>query len=193
VTRRFAVSCVILAFLLGACGGDDPDSARARQSPSPTPVPTPCAIRDGSTEAQRSDSMPETAPLTDVRHSKDGCPRIVFEFSSHEPDYVVEYAEGPFSECGSGEPVSTDSWNASAFLTVRLEPSSTADLSKEDVPQTYEGPRDIEVDGDVLKHLKVICDFEAVLEWVVGLDARHDFTAFTLDDPARIVIDISET
>lgn len=194
MTRRFAVSCVIVALLFGACGGDDPDSAGTQQSPSPTPAPTPCAIRNGSTDAQRSNTMPETAPLTDVRVSpKENCPQIVFEFSSHEPDYVVEYAEGPFSECGSGEPVSTDSWNATAYLTVRLEPSSTADLSKEDVPQTYDGPRDIEVDGDVLKHLKVICDFEAVLEWVVGLDARHDFTVFTLPDPARIVIDISET
>ena len=192
MTRRFAVSCMILAFLFGACGGDDPDSA-ARRSASPTPAPTPCAIRDGSTDEQRSNAMPETAPLTDVRHSKEGCPRMVFEFSSHEPDYVVKYSEGPFSECGSGEPVSTDSWNASAFLTVRLEPSATADLSQPDAPQTYDGPRDIEADGAVLKHLKVICDFEAVLEWVVGLDARHDFTVFTLPDPARIVIDISET
>lgn len=194
MSRRFAVCCVALALLLGACNGDDPDSAGARQSASPTPAPTPCVIRDGSTEEQSSNTMPEMAPLTDVRVSpKEDCPRIVFEFSSHEPDYVVQYSEGPFTECGSGEPVSTDSWKASAYLTVRLEPSSTADLSKEDVPQTYEGPRDIEVDGDVLKHLKVICDFEAVLEWVVGVDARHDFTVFTLPDPARIVIDISET
>lgn len=192
MTRRFTVSCVILALLLAGCG-DDSDNAGARTSASPTPAPTPCAVQDGSTDVQRSRTMPETAPLTDVRHSKEGCPRIVFEFSSHEPDYVVGYAEGSFSECGSGAPVSTDSWDATAFLTVRLEPSGTADLSKDDAPQTYDGPRDIAIDGDVLKHLKVICDFEAVLEWVVGLDARHDFTVFTLEDPARIVIDISET
>lgn len=195
MTHRLIVSCVVLTLLFGACGGDDDnDSAGARQSPSPSPAPTPCVVRDGSTDEQRSNAMPEMAPLTDVRVSpKEDCPRIVFEFSSHEPDYVVEYAEGPFSECGSGEPVSTDSWNASAFLTVRLEPSASADLTKEDAPQTYDGPRDIAIDGDVLKHLKVICDFEAVLEWVVGLDARHDFTVFSLPDPARIVIDISET
>ncbi len=118
---------------------------------------------------------------------------MVFEFEDHEPDYVVEYAEPPFSECGSGDAVSTIGWGASAYLTVRLEPSGTADLTKEDAPLTYEGRREIDVSGEILKHLQVVCDFEAVLEWVVGLDERRDFTVFTLDDPPRVVVDISET
>lgn len=191
--RRLAAVGCVLVFALVACNRDGEDDATAPVTPSVVPSPTPCSVANGSTERQRSDIRPETAPLTDVRYDDDGCPRIVFEFPEHEPDYVVEYASPPFSECGSGEPISTDAWGATAFLTVRLEPSGTADLTKEDAPMTYEGRRDIDVGGDVLRHLQVICDFEAVLQWVVGLDERHDFSVFTLDDPSRVVIDISET
>lgn len=192
---RLGVFFLLVGLAFPACsGGDDGDTTGARASATPSPEPTPCALQDGSTQAQRSRTSPEMAPLTDVRVSpKEDCPRIVFEFDGHEPDYIVEYAEGPFNECGSGEPVSTESWNAEAFLTVRLEPSATADLTKDGAPQTYNGPRDISVEGDTLRHLRVICDFEAVLEWVIGLDAERAFTVFTLDEPARIVIDISET
>lgn len=190
--RRFGVFSVLVALLFAACGGDDQDPTGGRASASPSPAPTPCTVADGSTDPQRSQKTPETAPITDVRYSTDGCPRIVFEFQDHEPDYVVQYSDGPFSECGSGEPVSTDAWDAEAFLTIRLEPSATADLTKESAPPTYDGPRDISVKGDVLKHIRLICDFEAVVEWVVGLDSERDFTVFALSEPPRIGIDISE-
>ena len=190
--RRLAATAVLLLFAVAACNGDG-ENTSAQPSPTDSPSPKPCSVPNGSTERRESDIRPETAPLTDVRYDDDGCPRIVFEFPEHEPDYVVQYAEPPFSQCGSGDDVPTSAWGASAYLTVRLEPSGTADLTKEEAPLTYEGRRDIEVGGDVLKHLQVICDFEAVLEWVVGLDERHDFTVFTLDDPPRVVVDISET
>jgi hypothetical protein len=190
---RLAAVAAAFALALAACGGDGGQASATRSPGAPTPAPTPCSVPDGSTESQRSDTTPEAAPVTDVRYSKEGCPRVVFEFGDHEPAYVVEYATEPFSECGSGEAISTQGWNADAFLTVRLEPSGSADLSKPDAPMTYEGPRDIDVGGRVLKHLRVICDFEAVFTWVVGLDELRDFSVFTLDDPSRIVIDISET
>ncbi|MGH2760016.1 MAG: AMIN-like domain-containing (lipo)protein [Actinomycetota bacterium] len=191
--RRVVAVLSVLVFAAVACGGDGEDNTSARPTPSVSPSPKPCSVPNGSTERRESDIRPETAPLTDVRYDDDGCPRIVFEFPDHEPDYVVEYAEPPFSECGSGDAVPTSAWGANAYLTVRLEPSGTADLTKEEAPLTYEGGRDIDVGGDVLKHLKVICDFESVLQWVVGLDERHDFTVFALDDPPRVVIDISQT
>lgn len=188
--RRIAAGC-LLAVTFAACGNGEDTAVPTTAAPSP--APTPCSLVNASTEPRESDIRPETAYLTDVRYSDTGCPRIVLEFRDHEPDYLVEYRSEPFSECGSGETVPTDTWGASAFLTVRLEPAASADLSQPEAPQTYEGARDIEVDGDVLKHLRVICDFEAVLEWVIGLDAQHGFTVVTLDDPPRVVIDISET
>lgn len=191
--RRLVVGASLVLVLFAACGNDDgAEPTGATAGASPTPAPTPCALDGGSTDPQRSSAQPEWAPLADLRHSTEGCPRIVFEFTDHEPDYLVEYAEEPFSECGSGEEVSTAGWEAEAFLRVRLEPSGTADLSDPSAKQTYEGPRDIEVDGPVLKRMRVICDFEAVLEWVIGLDERRQFSVVVLDDPSRIVIDVSE-
>ena len=195
--RRLAVAGCLLAFVAGACGGEDGEDVAADRSPpaatTSAPTATPCAVQNGSQDAQRSENMPPTSPLTDVRYNDEGCPQVAFEFRDDQPGYVIEYASPPFTECGSGEPVPTEGWGASAFLRVRLEPSGTADLSQESAPQTYEGRRDIEVDGTVLKRLRVICDFDAVLEWVVGLDARHDFRVLTLDSPSRILIEISES
>jgi hypothetical protein len=39
----------------------------------------------------------------------------------------------------------------------------------------------------------VNCDFEAVFEWIIGLDAKHPFDVTTFEDPPRLVIDVSET
>jgi hypothetical protein len=150
-------------------------------------------VPGASTEEQRSNTTPEAAPVTDVRYSEDPCPRIVFEFADHTPDYVVRYASPPLTECGSGEPVPTEGWGADAYLSVRLEPSGSVDLEDPDARQTYTGPRDIDHGGRIIKHLAVVCDFEAVFEWVIGLDARHGFSVVKLDDPPRVVIDFSET
>jgi hypothetical protein len=195
--QRLTVAACVLVFAFTACNrsGGEQDTA-SRTPATSTPAPTPCSITDGSLEPQRSDTRPEAAPLTELRYSQkteEGCPRVVFAFADHVPGYVVRYVDGPFSECGSGEEVATDSWDATAFLSVRLEPSGSADLTKPDAPQTYSGPRDIDVGGKVLKHLRVICDFEAVFEWIVALDRKHEFSVFTLDDPSRIVIDVGET
>lgn len=195
MSRRLTAVVCLLVVTLTACnrGGDEQNVASPGTS---TPAPTPCSVPDGSLEPQRSDTNPEFAPVTAVRYTRrteEGCPRIVFEFTDHVSGYAVEYANGPFSECGSGEAVPTEDWGATAFLGVRLEPSGSVDTSDPNARQTYTGPRDIDVGGRVLKHMKVVCDFEAVFEWVVGVDARREFSVFTLDDPSRIVIDVSET
>jgi hypothetical protein len=130
--------------------------------------------------------------VTDVKYTAEGCPRITFEFDAQAPGYLVEYANAPFSDCGEGKMVSTDTWDSNAFLRVRLRPSASVDLSG-DLKPIYEGPRDIDVGGVVLKHMKVICDNEATFEWIVGLDDRHDFSVRVLDQPTRLVIDISES
>ena len=108
-------------------------------------------------------------------------------------NYQIRYADEPLTECGSGEEVDTRTWDAGAFLTVRLEPSGGGRTRATTVAsRPTRAPRDIAVDGDVLKHLKVICDFEAVFEWVIALDDEHPFNVITYDDPPRLVIDVSE-
>lgn len=187
---RIAVA-TLAALLLGACGGEPAnDQAAQTASPDATPEASPCLVEGASTQTRTSDVEPPMSPVTDVRYNTGDCPRIVFEFQDQISGYEIGYAEPPFSECGSGEDVSTDAWEADGFLSVRLEPSASVDLTNEAEP-TYEGPRDIDADGDVLKHLRVICDFEGIFQWIVGLEEERPFNVVTFDDPPRIMIDIA--
>jgi hypothetical protein len=192
-----AVWCVSL-IVLSACGDgqEEPEALPTAEIPSlpaETPSATPCVLEEAETDPQKSEGTPPFAPVTDVRpNASNACPRVVFEFDGDQtPGYLVEYAKPPFSECGSGEEVNTSAWSSDAFLRVRMEPSASVDMMSEDAAETYTGPRDISLDGTVLKHMKVVCDFEAVFEWIVGLDDTRPFAVSTLADPARLVIDIS--
>lgn len=182
---------VVLVLLCAACSRKQaaPPLASPTASVTATPTATACTLEGG--QDQRSDrGTGEIALVTDVRPNADDCPRVVFEFKDHVAGYKIGYADPPFTECGSGETIPTSSWNATAYLDVHLEPSASVDLTQNG-EQTYSGPRDIAANGAVLKHLKVTCDFEAVFDWIIGLDSKHDFKVSTLDNPARLVIDIS--
>lgn len=195
--RRFVVASTVLLAFVGCGRASEPSapqgSVAGAPSASATPVATPCVLEDASTRSQKSETASDLAQVTDVRwDDDDGCPRVVFEFQGdHIADYVVEYTT-ELRECGSGEESPIEEWGADAFLRVRLEPSGGPDPASESGEPVYKGPRDISVDGAVLKHLKVICDFEAVFEWIVALDAKHPFTVSTFEDPARLVVDISQ-
>jgi hypothetical protein len=193
VKRWAAVLGCVLLLSASACSRDE-EEPRVSAQPTATiasPTTTPCAV-EGATTETRERAGEQFGPVTDVRQTEDGCPRIVYEFKDAVPGYKVAYAEGPFEECGSGAEVNTATWNATAFLDVRLEPSGGPDIEGEGEPY-YKGPRDIAVDGAVLKHMKVICDFEGVVQWIVGLDAQHPFDVNTFEGPPRLVIDISGT
>jgi hypothetical protein len=193
--KRALIAVCCLAMLAAGCGKSN-ESANPTSEPSivatQTPQPTPCSLEGATTATKKSEGDPPFTAVTDVRpNAAGGCPRVVFEFRGDQPaGHSVGYAKAPFSECGSGEEVSTQTWNADAYLRVRLSPSSGVDLMHEAEP-TYKGPRDIPLHGSILKHMKVICDFEAVFEWIIGLDAKHPFTVTTFESPPRLVIDIS--
>lgn len=188
---RGLVVAVLLVVAVSCTRGQNTGS-NATLPPVSTTAPTPCSVEGASTEPKESETTAPAGLVTDVRYKAEGCPRIVFEFRDQESGYTVSYADPPFSECGSGEEVSTEGWGASAFLSVRLSPAGSADMEAPGAPATYKGPRDIAVRGKILKHLKVICDFEAEFTWLVALDARRAFAVTALDDPSRIVVDISE-
>jgi hypothetical protein len=191
--RWGAVLGCVLLLSASACGDDDEPTTTAPPTATTvaSPTATPCSVEGATTEPREREGE-DFGPVVDVRQTEDGCPRIVYEFKDVVPGYKVAYADGPFSECGSGAEVDTTAWDATAFLDVRLEPSGGPDIEGEGEPY-YKGPRDIAVDGAVLKHMKVICDFEGVVEWVIGLDAEHPFDVNTFEDPPRLVIDVSAT
>lgn len=185
---------VALVASVGCTQNDDGDpQTQATATTSATPQPTPCVLDDASTKTRESETASDVAPVTEVRWDDDnGCPRVVFEFQDQLANYIVGYTT-ELRECGSGEEPPADKWGGKAFLSVRLEPSGGPDPTSESGEPVYKGPRDIAVDGPVLKHLKVICDFEGVFEWIIALDAKHPFAVTTFEEPARLAIDISQS
>ncbi len=192
---RFVLVFVAIAGVLTACGDDEEPQATTTatstaQASATSTAPTPCSVDGGSDDSKTTDSNVEVALLDDIRYNKEDCPRIVFEFQDSVPGYTVGYKEPPFSDCASGALAQTESWDAGAYLSVLLEPARGGDeLGR----PTYDGPFDIDVGGRVLKHMKRNCDNEAQIEWIVGLDERHDFTVRALSEPPRIVIDVSQS
>lgn len=192
---RLTVAAVCVALLAVGCA-QDPE-VTASPTPEPTVLATECVLDGASTDEQSVPPDGFPAYLTDVRVNDalgvapDTCARVVFEFENEVPAYSVAYEAPPFAECGSGEPVDTSEWDADAYLVARLEPASGVDLSMDPYRETYTGDTSFDVDGDILRHVRRTCDFEALLEWIVAVDSEHDFRVFTLSDPTRIVIDIA--
>ncbi len=187
--RVVALALLLVAFGCSSSKPSSTSSPSASSAPN-TSAPTLCSV-PGDTTTKTVSSSASTAPVTDVRYSDDGCPRVVFQFAGdHTPGYTIGYAQPPFADCGSGANVATTSWGADQYLQIKLTPSGGVDLSKGPNP-TYTGPRDIAVDGKTLKHLKVTCDFEAVFVWIAGLSGKHPFNVQTMSDPPRLVVNIA--
>lgn len=127
------------------------------------------------------------ASLVDVRTGDgEGYQRLVFEFAGDSPpSFEVAYANGPVVVDPTGETVDT---GGVAALVVRMVPASTVDA---DFAETYTGPRVLDVGGEgPMRRVTLIGDFESLMSWAVGLDARVPFVAATLDGPTRLVVDV---
>lgn len=77
-------------------------------------------------------------------------------------------------------------------MIVRMETASGFDLAKPEGELVYTGPRRIagsDVGTSIVREVVRTGDFEAVLNWAVGLDARADFRVLTLEAPPRLVVD----
>jgi hypothetical protein len=119
----------------------------------------------------------------------EGFDRVVFEFRNVVPGYRVEYVEPPLREDGSGNRVKVA---GSAFVVVRMEPASGFDLEVPEGEMVYTGPRRIpgsEAGTSVVQEVVRTGDFEAVLNWAVGLSDRVDFRVRALSGPPRLVVD----
>jgi len=115
----------------------------------------------------------------------------VFRFENLRPGYKIAYVDRPIVEDGSGAPVEVA---GGAVLLVRMEPASGFDLETGEGRLVYKGPRRIDGAASgtaVVKELVRTGDFEAVLSWAIGLDKQSEFRVQTLDDPARLVVDVA--
>lgn len=216
-SRRLILLSVLL--LATACGGSDspegdPDGSLGSSGSRDRPdrgVPAE-SIGPNDTEpwvATPPDSTPASAPsgehpwvngeasggsqgsgapmLVNVRTARqDGFDRIVFEFDSHVPVWRASYVDRPQYECGSGEAVRLE---GDGWLQVNFEGANAH--TEEGRPTA--APRHVaDPAGANLREMRRICDFEAQVQYVVGVGSPNRYRAFQLTGPARLVVDIQQ-
>jgi hypothetical protein len=122
--------------------------------------------------------------LTALRASEQvGYDRIVFEFTSGVPGYHVEYVDKPLRSCGSGEPVPVA---GEAWLAVRLAPAN----AHTDAGQPTLDFRERTLQLPIVRELQSLCDFEAHVEWAIGVASPNRYRVMEMSAPARLVVDV---
>jgi hypothetical protein len=198
--RLLAAFLIAGSLAVAAAGCGDSDSTEPAASAPPTSSATQTETETGGIDTlEGAGTDPVSAPpqsKTEIallervalaRH--EGYDRVVFQFRNVLPGYRVEYVEPPLRQDGSGNVVKVE---GKTFVVVRMEPASGFDLGTGEGVLVYKGPRRISgarAGASVVREVVRIGDFEAVLNWAVGLDDRVDFRVLTLDDPARLVVD----
>ena len=192
--------------LLGACGGSKPvvstDGASTTVSaPSGSGSTTTIGLSTTSLPCQPLPipTTPVTSPvaadaslLTNVQLIGDSCvDHVVFDFDgkgSTPPGYTITYGTPPFTADASGAPVPVA---GNAFVVVKVQPGYGYDFASG--KQTYNGPKSVPVSSS--NHVRAIVetgDFEGVLTWVIGLDAKRPFSVQATGTPNhQLVVTIS--
>ncbi|MBI1377316.1 MAG: hypothetical protein GC157_07530 [Frankiales bacterium] len=190
-SRSAAIAATAVAFSLLALGCSTTSEPPA--GPSGSPSASPSATSASPTTSYSTDPVERPpgqagfALLTAVRLAGHvGYDRFVVEFDDHVPGYRVEYASKPVIADPSGETVAVA---GDHVILVRLEPAGTFDTAGSGT-QGYDGPRRVSADTSVVTEAVQTGDFESVLAWVLGVDGMAPFAVSTLQDPARLVIDV---
>jgi len=207
---------VAVALGLAACSPDDrgstatsPTSAGNPSVSSPANPPTTTSSATATTTAtaqaastsdevragllftpDQSDQDPAPGTeltVSDVRlGTHEGFDRVVFEFTGAGlPGYHVAYNPEPRQQA-SGYPLDV---TGNAFLEVMIQGTPMGMVSqREDLVKA--GPMNL-ASGTVqgVTHGGV---FEADSQYVIGLDQQRPYRAYTLENPARLVIDIQQ-
>lgn len=169
----------------GQSGGNQPGSSAGDNSNLPANVAEP---PDFTGTAGITDKKYETkgaAVLREVRAAAHlGFDRVVFEFEGAEmPSYHIEYIDRPVRACGSGDvvPLRGDGW-----LEIRFTP---ANAHTEDGEPTVKN-RAQTPNLKIIKEMKLTCDFEAEVEWVLGVASPNRYRVLELKSPTRLAVDI---
>jgi hypothetical protein len=136
--------------------------------PTTAPPPRACPVEQVDTNPMSGgpSARTEDAALVNVRIQTSACvDEVAFTFRG-APDWTVEYRSAPIMLQPQGEPVDVE---GAAFLVVRFDHSDAGRAG-------YTGPQ--QLFAGRLSHVtevRLTEDFEAVLTWVIGLDARVPF------------------
>jgi len=196
IRTGFVLACALL--LVAGCGGSSSSTEDAPPAAGTTTVTAATTTEQtdplagaGTSVVVAPSSAKATALLERVAIGHhEGYDRVVFEFRDEGlPGYRVEYVLPPLKEDGSGAPVDVA---GNAFVVVRMEPASGFDLNSGEGELVYKGPKRIagsSAGATVVKEVVRTGDFEAVLSWAIGLEAKADFRVTTAASPARLIVD----
>jgi hypothetical protein len=188
---RLTILLIFICVFALACRSANQSTNQETRAPSPSvksdePEHDSPEIFEGTAgvlEQQRPGIQPVT--LREVRTGQHAqFDRVVFEFAgSQAPGYRVEYVEKPIVNCGPGEVVQI---SGNGFLRIKLMPSQAHDdAGKATITERERAPQ-----LPVIKEMKLICDFEADVQWVLGLAAPNRYRVLELSNPTRLVIDV---
>lgn len=177
------------------CARGDSSFARSDSARPPAPASQPDTTGGGITatvaqstrEPSEAGGMPAT--LSEVRTALQGdsAVRVVFQFAeSRVPGYTVAYTNQPPTSCGSGNRVDVA---GKAYLAVRLS-SAQAHTARGSDQVATAAPSDRRPALGPLHQLTQTCDFEGVVQWVLGLREQLPYRVFALAAPTRLVIDV---
>jgi hypothetical protein len=112
-----------------------------------------------------------------------GYDRFVLQFDPIVPTYTVKRQDKPVFQGASGQSV-TLSGTSGVLVTVHSAQGAT----------TFTGPTDFNhSEYLVLNEARQIQDFEGYVSWGLGLSKPACMRAFTLESPARLVVDFQTT
>jgi hypothetical protein len=192
---------LILALIvaLAGCGPDPAPSATAtpgatpgsvasapRISPPPVTPPVPpgndlpafaCTDASGGTTGVANSIAARVAEQA-------GYDRFVLQFDSIVPTYTVKRQAKPVFQQGASGQTLTLVGTAGVLVQVHSATGAT----------TFTGPTDIvHPDYQILNEARQTVDFEGYVSWGLGLSHPACMRVFTLQDPARLVIDFQTT
>ena len=138
----------------------------------------------GNTEKENPNAT-GAALLKDVRSARHAnYDRVVFEFEGAQlPSFKIEYIDKPVRACGSGDvvPFAGDAWLSVRFSGANAH-TEAGEVTIKDRVRSPNLP--------IVKDLKLICDFEAEVEWVMGVSSPNKCRVLELKTPTRLVVDI---
>lgn len=182
------------AFVLGDSAPPAATRPAGAAVDSPRPATPPAAAVDPATRQEwtagvRDNVRTQRVPivLSDVRVGvNQGFDRVVLEFlGSGAPGYRVEYVDRPVRQCGSGDPtpVAGDAW-----LAITLRGTQAHDERGRATVQH----RERRLQMPIVKELEFVCDFEGVVEIVLGVSSPNRYRVTELANPTRLIVDIQQ-
>ena len=203
-------SIALLTFLMIGCSADAVTNSnianatpavvpsRTAEPPmTPSPSPTNAPADEAGSQApadfegtagvteKKNPNVTGAVLLKEVRSAKHAnFDRVVFEFEGAQiPTYKIEYIDKPVRACGSGDVVP---FQGDAWLSVRF----TGANAHTEAGEPTINDRTRSPNHTIVKDLKLICDFEAEVEWVLGVASPNKYRVLELKSPTRLVVDI---